>query len=391
MSEEFLLSGDAVLGVAPHLTMRHMTQFQLASPVKLGRRGYPGAPQAVRLEDYVNLGAMGAIPESADWYTKAAGSISRMYLNDRYGICVFASRLHCLGIWSANDTDSGPMILATDNEAYQQYQSVCGPGDNGCYMPVVNDYMRTQGVLAGGKRYKIEGYVSCNPRSKELTQVGIQLFGAGVLGFSLPQAWLNSAVWEISNSRIVGGHEVCTAGYGKIVGYTQDGVIISSWGRLYLFTWAAWLSGRYIDEFYFLLPQGIWTGLDQRAPNGVMLTTLRQNLSQLGRGEIPPLPDPNPPPVPPVPPIPAGPQFDGVIYSTGGVVFLPDGRTCRPFEAGAGNVPLSVWKRGDKLYIGAGPGGGPRLQVRNYASLAVEWDSFVGDPNSRTGVNLTGV
>jgi hypothetical protein len=229
-----------------------------------------------------------------------------MYLNDRYGCCVFSSRMHALGIWSANDPDSGDIVLASDQELYQQYQAVCGRGDNGCYMPVVNDYMRSQGVLAGGKRYKIEGSVSCDWRSKELTQVGIALFGAGFVGFNLPGSWLNESVWDVTNSGLIGGHEVCTAGYGpsSVIATTKDGVIICSWGRLYLFTWAAWLSNRYISEFYFALPVGIWTGADQRNPGGVDLASLRKFLSMIGDGQVPPLPDPNPPPAPPPPPGP---------------------------------------------------------------------------------------
>lgn len=297
------LTGDAIQGIAPSSVQALFAPPPITT-VALGRNEPVGRPQAIRLEDFVDT-LTAAPPASVDWFTKAARSISRMYLNDRYGICVFSSRAHALGIWSANDSDSGEIVLAEDQELYSQYQAVCGRGDNGCYMPTVNNYMKDTGILAGGKRYKIEGYVSCDWRSKELTQVGITLFGAGVIGFNFPNSWSNSAVWDLGPTNFVGGHEVCTAGYGPsaVISTTKDGVIVSSWGRLYLFTWAAWTSTRYISEFYFMLPVGVWTGLDGRNPGGVDLAKLRQYLAMIGNGDVPPL---DPPPVPPPGPGPGG-------------------------------------------------------------------------------------
>ncbi len=60
----------------------------------------------------------------------------------------------------------------------------------------------------------------------------------------------------------------------------------------------------------------------------------------------------------------------------------------RPFEAAAAGVPVHLAEAGGVLFVGAGPGGGPRLQTRDAATLAVLADVFVGDPAARTGVNL---
>lgn len=79
-----------------------------------------------------------------------------------------------------------------------------------------------------------------------------------------------------------------------------------------------------------------------------------------------------------------------VMYSTGGVVYLLDGtnRTIVPFEQGAAQVPLFLAEDSGRIWIGAGQGGGPRLQVRDSTSLAVVSDKFVGNPASRTGVSV---
>lgn len=301
MSESVLLSGDAVRGYRPYVETPEIRSAVAALPttVKLGLKKSPVRPTCLRFEKYCTPLLLGAVPPPAyvDYYTKAALSMARMYANDQYGDCVIASFAHRLGVWSANDPDSfgGQTVLATDREIVDQYFSVCGPGDNGCYIPRVLDYGIQQGLLAGGKRYKITGYVSCDWRDKLLVQTAIYLFGAGCIGFDLPGDWTNQSVWRPTNSRIVGGHDVA------LVGYDPTGVIVSSWGRLYNFTWEAFLSQRYIGELYFMVPEFLWSGLDGKTPSGVDLATLKRDMETLRDGGIPPLPDPNPPPPPPPP------------------------------------------------------------------------------------------
>jgi hypothetical protein len=79
-----------------------------------------------------------------------------------------------------------------------------------------------------------------------------------------------------------------------------------------------------------------------------------------------------------------------VLASAGGVVYLLDGsgRSFTPFESSAAAVPLQLAQDGDRIWIGAGVGGGPRLQSRDYRTLAVLSDEFLGDPASRTGVSV---
>lgn len=81
------------------------------------------------------------------------------------------------------------------------------------------------------------------------------------------------------------------------------------------------------------------------------------------------------------------------MASTGGVVYLLDGSGAiqgafRPFEAEAARVPLYLAQDHGTIWIGAGAGGGPRLQARDAATLAVTADRFIGDPASRTGVSV---
>lgn len=303
------LTGDGATGLLPVGQPRLAALVEtLPVTVKLGRVLPKSRPSCPTLSSFVDLYKDAPVPSSIDWYSKAAEAIARMYANDRYGCCVFSGKAHNLGIWSANDTDAGPQVLATDKEITDQYFAYTGGRDNGAVIYQVLDYMRDKGFLAGGKRHKIKGYVSCDWRSKELTQIGMALCGPGSIGFNLPGNWPNQAIWDVTNSGFVGGHDVSPCGYNpaNLVLMNADGVVVSSWGRLYLFTWAAWQSTRYIDELYFMVPEFLWTGADNRAPSKVDLPKLLENLEQLGRGELPPLPDPAPTP-PPVPPIPLPP------------------------------------------------------------------------------------
>ncbi len=333
MSQVFKLSGDGLTGLV--VNQAHLTAVEsLSDEVCLGRIAPEVRPQTIRLEQFVD--ALAAKPPAAvDWYTKAAPSIARMYLNNRYGCCVISGKAHNLGVWSANDPDSTPdgkVILATDKEISDQYFGVCGPRDAGCNIGHVLNYMVRSGFQAGGQRYKLRGYCAFDWRSKELTQIAIAMGGALSIGFNLPGTWTNSAIWDVSNAgRIIGGHDVSPVGYGPFnsdgplppdvrstaaIAANSEGVIVSSWGRLYLFTWAAWQSTRYIDECYFMVPEFLWTGADKKSPvQGVDLDGLLKAMDLIRGGNIPALPDP-----PPVDDTPDPPAVVGINMP------LPDGK-----------------------------------------------------------------
>lgn len=95
---------------------------------------------------------------------------------------------------------------------------------------------------------------------------------------------------------------------------------------------------------------------------------------------IPPIPPPNPVP-PPLPPVPA----TGMVYAVGGIIRYPDGSS---FDPGFGDVPLNIVVREGRLYIAAGVGGAPRVQIRDYNTKVVLYNDFIGNVNSRTGVNV---
>lgn len=279
------LTGSALGGIMP--TMRSVS-FDQPETVKLGRIRPPALPQVPRFAAYFDEAAV-TPPKEVDYTKKAMSSLNRMYMNDRLGCCVISGKYHAVGVWSGNDTDSA--ILGSDNEIVNMYRTICGPGDRGCLISSVLDYMKARGMPFNGVRHKIDGYVTVNNQRKIETQIAILLFGHVTIGFNLPQSWTSESKWDITTSPIVGGHDVC------LCGYNEEGVIVSSWGRLYLMTWQAYISKKYVEEAYVILAPS-WYNDDKLSPNGVDVTKLRDDLQKIGSGIIPTIDPPEPEPIP---------------------------------------------------------------------------------------------
>ena len=294
--------------------------------VKLGRKIPDTPPKVVQLQSFFDRNrALRGIPDQLDYWTQAAKSLERIYLNDQYGDCVIAGKLHQLGVYSANNYGAAKVILATDAEALQQYHAICGPGDNGCFIGAVLDYWMKKGLKAGGKLYPLDGYAGVDASNLVLLKTAIHIFGSVTFGIDLPAAWLNTddgEEWDVTSSRSVGGHDV------PAVGYSKRGVVISTWGGLRTITWAALESGRYIDECYVQLSPA-WYDDDRLAPSGFDVEGLRAALDKFKAGELPADPDPVPPgpgpgpgpgPIPPAPVPPPAPSYWFPTYTVKGQI-----------------------------------------------------------------------
>jgi len=295
------LTGSGATGIRPQPFRGALAAASLPQQIKLGAL-LPATPsRALRLEAF--LDRTGVTPKpSVNWYGKSSG-LSRMMMNDRLGCCVITGKAHLICAQTAEDSDSGGEVIATDAEIVSQYNAwKAGPGDSGC---IIEDVLRQMaaGFRAAGQLKRLKGYVAAGWQDPLIVKVGLDLFGGGTIGFRVPEGWLNSSVWspQTATGRIVGGHDVTP------LGYDDKGVYVSSWGRIYLFTWDAYLSTRWITEQYFLVFEDTWTGPDGVAPSGVDLNALHAALEKIRNGDIPPLPEPTPPPAPPSPPVPPSP------------------------------------------------------------------------------------
>jgi uncharacterized protein YkwD len=292
------LQADAVVGLQFDSVSRHMLAA-LPQEVALGRKAPHPGRKHLQLEHYHDK--VTQPPPSINRRDKASASLARMYRNDVKGCCVISGKGHGLGVVSANDSDSGGVVLATDQEIDDQYYGVCGPNDEGCVITDVLDYMMKSGFMAGGRRYFIDGYVAADWTNQLLVKLGLYEFGCGTFGINLPSAWTQNAVWDVTNTRVVGGHDVTP------IDYDETGVYVSSWGRIYRMTWQAVLSRRWVEELYFPVYQS-WYNKDQVTPTGTNAAKLKADLQVIRSGGFPEIgpispPPPKPPPSPPSPPV----------------------------------------------------------------------------------------
>lgn len=245
----------------------------------LGRKPpHPGMPK-LRLSYYVDTAAAAEPPASLDLTDKAMESIKRMYGNDRYGDCVIAGKYHTAGMMTGEDT-AAPWV-GDDTEVVSQYHAICGAGDNGCVITDVLDAMASGKFKVGGKPAKVDAYAAVDNKNVTLAKIAMCLFGPLTLGLDLPGDWTGSnEVWDVTSSRSVGGHDVCTAGYDA------QYVKISSWAKIFKMTWPAFTSTKWVGEVWALLSP-LWYGDDMVAPGGIKLDKLKADFDLLKQGRIP--------------------------------------------------------------------------------------------------------
>lgn len=278
--------------------------------VSLGRKKSPDSvmTKLVRFVDY--LGDVPPPPLSKSWLNDAAkAAIVKMYGNDQYGDCVIASYFHGVGVSSAQE--SGAAIVGSTTEALNEYNRVCGPGDNGCYIPDVKNAALT-GLTIGGKLRKIYGFAAVDPANKLAVQTAILIAGGGFnIGFNVPSQWMGAntydgAVWDVPTSfNFVGGHDI------RAIGYDEIGVQFMTWGITITMTWAALADSRLVDEAYVEF-QADWD-TDGTAPSGLKTDELMADIAAYNAGQVPGWTPAGPtPPVPPVPPSPPSPPVPPV-------------------------------------------------------------------------------
>ncbi len=263
----------------PIITLEDGRQF------KLGRIRPKARPKVLRFACYLDESKANP-PQSVDYTPKAAAAIAQVYGNDQYGDCVIAGKMHAIGIATGNEL--GVPAVGTAQEAVDQYHRICGGGDNGCVITSVLDYVQSNGLIVGGKVHKIVGYVAVDWTNKLEVQTAIYIFGTLTIGIALPSAWMNSEIWDVTSSQIIGGHDVTVAAYD------EKYVWVLTWGGIRKMTWAAFLSKNYVDECYLPLYED-WAIKDGVAVNGIAIATLEDDLVKIGNGTIPPI-DPVDPP-----------------------------------------------------------------------------------------------
>ena len=271
----------------------------------------------------------------------ASVALARMYLNDNLGCCVISASAHssaCSPGQKAASTSKPPTTRSCSSTAFWNP----GTQDNGAVITDVLNYCGQTGFLMAGNRYKLDGYCAVDWTNELETQVALTVFGATSIGLDLPEAYLSADVWDVTDSPTVGGHNVLPIDFGP------EGIYLSSWGRIYLMTWPAFMSRNWISESYALLAP-LWYAKGGVSVYGINAAVLLGDMKAFMAGDVPdpgpgpsptppsPPPTPTPPPVPPTPPAPTPPPPAPASLFT-----MTFGRDFRRGEPISFNLPVDV-------------------------------------------------
>jgi hypothetical protein len=252
------------------------------SVFRLGKLPVKRDPRTLQLANYLRPEALPPAPPSIQWGDKVPKWA--LFANDRVGDCTCAAAGHLIMDWTAND--SPKMVTPSDKEILATYSAITGydpktgANDTGAYALDVLNHWRKKGVA----KRKILAYAALEPGNQGHVKDALYLFGGCYLGLSLPITAQGQKVWSVPPGGAQGegmpgswgGHAV------SIVGYDPRGLSVVTWGAVKHMTWG--FMDAYCDEAYAVL-SGDWTGADRRAPNGVDLKALREDLIAVtGRG-----------------------------------------------------------------------------------------------------------
>ena len=195
-----------------------------------------------------------------------------MYANDRLGDCTCAAAAHMIEAWTAA---AGQVVEVSEPAVIVAFEQVklVDPvtGEEGAVELDVLKFWRKKGIA----RHRIGAFAAVPLNDRKLVRTSCYLFGGLYIGLSMPLTAQDQDVWDWTGSLTGparpgswGGHAV------DVVGYSDAGLEVVTWGALKLMTWAFWR--RYCDEAYCILsPDFLQAG---KAPNGFDLAALKADL-----------------------------------------------------------------------------------------------------------------
>jgi hypothetical protein len=261
---------------------------ETASKFRLGRKRPVAIGPRLSLKNYLTR-KMPDPPVSVDYSGGgASAAIAQMYLNEKLGDCVIAGIGHLVGLFTGNAT--GTPFIYTDDQITALYSAIGGYNpadpstDRGCDEQTALNYWTQNGAPVGS--HKIAGWLSVDASDLSEVRSALWLFENLYFGFELPDAWVNpfpeaaGFTWDVAGAADPNnGH--CVVG----VGYTQEGVKISTWGMTGLVTNAAVAeyavqSGG--GQVYTVISQDAISAASQKAPAGFDWSQLVADFDSMG-------------------------------------------------------------------------------------------------------------
>jgi Putative Ig domain len=266
------------------------------------------APRSFKLSKYTLK--LPALPARMDYGTKSSKSLKDSYLNAGqrpYGDCVIAAGWHIRGVVTGQ-TGTGQTrneVIATEDQIKADYAAIAGwdesldnfqpngknlnPTDKGTDLMSAMTYWTKNG-FGGTGRGNLLGFIRVNPAKKEELKTALFLFENLYFGFRVPDQWpelvnADGFIWDfVGQPNFDSGH--CVMGYG----YTDEGILINTWGFKGTCTYDAikqYMSANFEGECYVLVSSEQIARGEKNAPNGLDWAQLRKDFVDLGGQDFP--------------------------------------------------------------------------------------------------------
>jgi len=259
--------------------------------IRLGRKRPIARGPRLSLHNYTKR-SLPAPPANCDYAPAATASLAKVYGNDTLGDCVIAGIAHVVGVLTGN-AGAAP-FLYSDGQITSLYSAIGGyvPGDpstdQGCDEQTALAYWENNGAPAGS--HNIAGWIAVNPADPNEYRTALWLFENLYFGFEMPDAWINPApsssgfTWCVAGAPDPSnGH--CVAG----IGYSAEGVAISTWGMTGWLTDGAiakYCAGSAHGELYTVVSQDGLDKATKKAPSGFDWSQLLADFDSMG-GSVP--------------------------------------------------------------------------------------------------------
>ena len=263
------------------------------TPVHVGGRSRPfetreSHPHCFRaMAAYINAPLLPIVPVSFDWSQLAREALADILGNDVLGDCLAAGALHLL---EAICSCAGSAVSFTRDQAVRFYSLLSGydptkpETDHGGDEITALTTWRDQG-LDGSGTHRISGWISVEANHEQL-KLAAYLFGGLYCAAELPDPYLDNPVdgfvWDVVGP--------CNPNNGHcfvILGATERGFVVDSWGRIGLLTYAAAeqiLSPENGGGAFAVLTPDIINAASLKSPAGLDWSALLADSTTLGLG-----------------------------------------------------------------------------------------------------------
>jgi hypothetical protein len=220
---------------------------RVQSAFKTGKLAAEVDARTLQLSDIFDPSAV-TLPAEYDWDAEfPVITQNSIFLNDQLGCCVISGRAH--QTLRFEFLEQGSLIHITDGEVQRQYFAETGGHDRGLVLLHSLKSWRTQGWIAGRRRYRIEAFAEVNRRNRAQIRGAIFLkVGIGI-GLSLPSTAIPrfhaGQPWADTSLPGESGH------YVFVTGYSSGGLTCVTWGAKQQMSWAYF--DKYCDEAYSII------------------------------------------------------------------------------------------------------------------------------------------